>query len=444
MADLAVETYCQSMDGAFLDYESKKIGESTLCKRLSSLLHQMSVHLKFPKDFEVTIIDGKNDFLGICTYPDLSDLSDVFAKLDETSCEKFCRDWVVNIKKYIIEIDRNCFDKTIINFNNKEMTAMMLHELSHVAFSNKKCEVIYNSYKINRKQLRFGEKNAVRASQRVLYTIPALVACGMHTLTVGRNGEKEEYICDQIFGIDSYKIHLHNAIDKIIRAYGTTLVTNDKAAEQKLDGMMKWCNFNISELSTRRRRIKDDIVYQSASTHSKILRKAYVNIMTRFGIGLADRYTHNEVAVESVFDAIDSGELQLTGLYQKYVPIDSNPRAVQALEGVIRTALATEAYKCKKPPKQPSDYDIDIIGVTIDGIENHHDRMYALDLIYNKIDQITEYMEYNESIGQPNKNKQKCLMQLKMLEKYRLEVLNKRTVKSDLTYYVNYPKGYEG
>lgn len=444
MADLTAEAYCQSMDDAFLDYESHKINDATLCKRLSSLLHQLSVHLKFPKDFEVTIIDGKNDFLGICTYPDLSELNNVFAKLDETSGAKFCRDWVVGIKKYVIEIDKNCFDKSVINFNNKEMTAMMLHELSHVAFSNKKCEVIYNSYKINRKDLRFGEKNAVRASQRVLYAIPALVACGMHTLTTGRNGEREEYICDQIFGIDSYKVHLHNALDKVIKAYGTTLVTNDKASEQKLDGMMKWCNFNISELSTRRRLLKDDITYQSASTHSKVLRKAYVNIMTRFGIGLADRYTYNQVATESVFDAIDSGELQLTGLYQKYVPVDSNPKAVQALEGVIKTALATEAYKCKKPPKAPSDYDIDIIAVELDRIENHYDRMYVLDLIYNKIDQITEYMEYNESIGQPNKDKQRCQMQLRTLEKLRIAVLNKRTVKSDLKYYVNYPKGYEG
>ena len=448
MSNPQVESYCQNIDDLFLQYESHSINDATLCRRLANYLHQISTCLKFPKEFEVIIIDGKNEFMGISVYPDYSDLNNVFAKLDETSGAKFCRDWIVNIHKYIIEIDKNVFDKTIIGFNNKEFTAMLLHELSHVAFSNKKSEIIYNSYKINRASLKFGEKNAVRASQRMLYAIPALIACGMHNLTVGRNGNKEEYICDQIFGIDSYKIHLHNALDKIIRAYGTTIVDNSKMAEQKVDNIVKWCNCNISELSTRRRLLKDDITYQSASTHSKQIRKAYLNVMAKLGIGMADKYTHNEIATEEVLDRIDSGELKLSGLLQQYTIIDTDIKATQALESVINTALrqdiVTESFKSKKPPKLPSDYDIDIISVEIDKIENHYDRMYVLDLIYNKIDQISEFIEYCEATGTYNKYKFKCESQLKALEKLRLAVLDKRTVQSDLKFYVNYPKGYEG
>ena len=448
MSDPKVELYCQGIDDLFLEYESHKISESTFCKRLANQLHQISVRLNFPKDFEVCIIDGKNEYMGISVYPDQSDLNNVFANLDETSSTKFNTNWLIDIKKYIIEIDKNVFDKTVISFNNKEFTAMLLHELSHVAFSNKKSEIIYNSYKINRATLKFGEKNAVRASQRIMYAIPALIACGMHTLTVGRNGNAEEYICDQIFGIDSYKIHLHNALDKIIKAYGNTIVSNSKMSEQKIDNVMKWCNCNISELSTRRRLIKDDITYQSASTHSRSIRRAYLNVMARLGIGMADKYTHMQVATESVFDKIDSGELKLSGLLQSYTIIDTDLTSVRALENVINTSLrqdiVTESFKSKKPPKLPSDYDIDIISVEIDKIENHYDRMYVLDLIYNKIDQITEFIEYSEATGTYNKYKFKCESQLKALEKLRLAVLDKRTVKNDLRFIVNYPKGYEG
>lgn len=448
MSNPKVELYCQSIDDLFLEYESHKINESTFCKRLANQLHQISICLNFPKDFEVCIIDGKNEYMGISVYPDQSDLNNIFANLDETSSTKFNTNWLVDIKKYIIEIDKNVFDKTIISFNNKEFTAMLLHELSHVAFSNKKSEIIYNSYKINRTTLKFGEKSAVRASQRIMYAIPALIACGMHTLTVGRNGNAEEYICDQIFGIDSYKIHLHNALDKIIKAYGNTIVSNSKMSEQKIDNVMKWCNCNISELSTRRRLIKDDITYQSASTHSRSIRRAYLNVMARLGIGMADKYTHMQVATESVLDKIDSGELKLSGLLQSYTIIDTDLTSVRALENVINTALrqdiVTESFKSKKPPKLPSDYDIDIISVEIDKIENHYDRMYVLDLIYNKIDQITEFIEYSEATGTYNKYKFKCESQLKALEKLRLAVLDKRTVKNDLRFIVNYPKGYEG
>ena len=163
---------------------------------------------------------------------------------------------------------------------------------------------------------------------------------------------------------------------------------------------------------------------------------------------MADKYTHMQVATESVFDKIDSGELKLSGLLQSYTIIDTDLTSVRALENVINTSLrqdiVTESFKSKKPPKLPSDYDIDIISVEIDKIENHYDRMYVLDLIYNKIDQITEFIEYSEATGTYNKYKFKCESQLKALEKLRLAVLDKRTVKNDLRFIVNYPKGYEG
>ena len=97
---------------------------------------------------------------------------------------------------------------------------------------------------------------------------------------------------------------------------------------------------------------------------------------------------------------------------------------------------------CK--PKLPSDYDIDMIAVEIDRMQNHHDRLYVLDLIYAKIDQINNFMESSKNAGTFNTYKNKCASQLKRLDQLRLELLNKRVSTAGYKVIVNYPVGYEG
>lgn len=440
-----VEAYCLSMDNAFFDYMSKKISDSELCKRLSIYLGKISEELNFKKTFIVELIDGKNDFCGMKVYPDQSCINRLYDKIDTKNGTKFCREWLVDIDRYVVEIDKNVFNSYIISFNNKELTAMLLHELGHVAFSTDIAEVVFNSYRMNRIDLKYGEKQPVRIAQQVFYTIPTIVACGMHVARTGIDGHREEYIADKIFGIESYKIHLYNAIDKIIKAYGTTLFSSEHDERQKVDNMFKWCNVNIKEMTTRRRLIKDDIIHQSAMTHSHSLRKAYINVMRRLGIGFANKYTNAEIATEQVFESIDKGELPINGLLQHVNVVDTKDTSVGVLESALKHAFepATESIKNKKP-EMPSDYDIDNIMIEIDRIQNHYDRMYVLDLIYAKIDQINNFAEYTKNYGSYGMYKTKLKRQLDTLEKCRLAVLNKRITTSKYKLFVEYPDGYEG
>lgn len=445
MTNPKIEAYCESIDNAFFDYMSKNSNDAELCKRLGIYLEKISDELKFHKKFTVEIINGRDEFCGMKVYPDLSSLTKIYNKLDEKSSIKICKDWLVDIDKYVIEIDKNIFNTQIINFNNKELTAMLLHELGHVAFSSTIPEIIYNSYRIHKTELKYGDKNAVRTAQQIFYTVPTMIACGMHVMRTGVSGNREEYIADKIFGIDSYKIHLYNAIDKIIRAYGNTIFANEHESRQKVDNVFKWCNISIKEMATRRRIIKNDVLYQSASTHSKSIRKAYVNIMTRLGIGFTDRYTNAEIVTEQVFADIDSGKLPINGILNMIKIVDNPNTAVGVLENALSRSFepATEARKEKKIDP-PSDYDIDNIDIEIDRIQNHYDRMYVLDLIYTKIDQINDYTEYCKNHGTYNIHKARIKSQLDRLEKLRITVLNKRIVTSKYKLFVEYPEGYEG
>lgn len=439
-----VEVYCTGIDNAFLAYMSKSCTEEELCKRLATYAKNISEALGFKKKFNVTLIDGKNEFLGMSVYPTLPELDKVYEKIDATSLEKFCKSWLIDIAEYNIEIDKNCFNKQVIGFNNRELTAMLLHELAHIAFHSGKAEMIYDSYKIHRSELRSGEKKATRIAQQVMYAIPTIIACSIHAYHTGFDGRREEYIADKVMGIDSYSQDLLNAIDKIVRAYGTSILPSEAYEKQKIDNTIKWCNLNITEMSTRRRLIKNDIIYASANTKSKSLRKAYVNLMAKLGIGFNDKYTNMEIATETVFDRIDSGEYPITGLLEHVKIVDTesyNGALEHAVECALKYSVAMESII---KPKLPSDYDIDMIAVEIDRMQNHHDRLYVLDLIYAKIDQINNFMEYTKNAGTFNTYKNKCASQLKRLDQLRLELLNKRVSTAGYKVIVNYPQGYEG
>jgi len=392
-----IEAYCESMDNAFLDYMTKNCNSNELSTRISSSLSKISTELKMTKEFKVILINGKSDFCGIKVYPDITKLKSLYANLDKTSLVEFCKDWLVVVDNYIVEIDENCFDKHRLNFTNKELTAMLLHELGHVAFSSTIPEVIYNSYMIHREELKYGRRSVVCAAQQLFYTVPTLIACGMHVLRTGIDGRREEYIADKLFGIDTYKPYLYSAIDKIIRAYGTTTFTSNNDYKKTVDNLVAQNNINIKELATRRRLIKDDLLYQSANTHSRSVRKAYLDIISRLGIGYADRYTNAIIATESVFERIDNGELKLNGILNTIKIVDTNTEFSSVLENAF-SAKECCCCDCKCMPKLPTDYDLEMIALNVDKIHSNIDRLATLDELYKlkeKLDTFTSYVQSN-------------------------------------------------
>lgn len=437
MNDARVEAYCESIDNAFLAYMSNKCSDKELCKRLSSSLSNLSQSINLGKSFNVTLINGKSEFCGIKVYPDASCLPAVFKNLDETSAIKFCKEWLVVLDKYTVEIDVNCFNKHIINFTNKELTAILLHELAHVAYSTTIPEMIYNSYKIHREEIRFGNKSAVRVAQQIFYSIPALVACGMHVVRGGIDGRKEEYIADKIFGIDTYKPYLYSAIDKVIRAYGTSIFLSEDNANKTVSNLIEQSNVDIKELSTRRRIIKDDLLYRSANTHSKSLRKAYLEVMAKLGIGFTDKYTNATIATEALLESIDRGELKLNGILNSVRMIDTGVPTIEC-------AFTGKCECCcdKFNTKLPKEYDIEMVALNIDKIHTNLDKLATLDELYDlqeKADAYTDYAKQNNLYDLYKFKIEQCKTAIKKL----IDAAQTKDVTvTKFTNVLSYPKDY--
>lgn len=399
---------------------------------------------------EVKLIKSTNEFTGMCVYPDISELVNAVSALTTPSITKLVGAWE-GITKYTLEIDEDMFDPTVISFNPEELTAMALHELGHIIFSSYVPERLYRAYKTNVVMLDMMDKKVLKQILSIFYAIPALTICTIHKWYAGSNGMYEEYYCDRVFGLSDAQEHMANALNKIIKKYGNAIIRQEsediKLHEADVD--TKWCNINIKDISKRRGYLQAELLNRAARTKSVSIKRAYLNISARLGVGLKDRYTHSLIAFESVLGLIDSGKLEYSDLFNKY-EFTNNFKGIGALESIVDSSIeagmkeAMESLRMRKPPVLPTDYALDEISIEVDKIENHNDRLYVLDLIYAKLDAIDVFEKWAKENDQYQRYSSKIQQRREYLAVLRQTVISKKLPDKQYNVYVQYPKGYEG
>ena len=168
--------------------------------------------------------------------------------------------------------------------------------------------------------------------------------------------------------------------------------------------------------------------------------------MNTIGFGFKDKYTGNLVAMESVVEGLSNGSIPVQGFSTVYDIIDT-PKETAAFEMAIKCAKQSYARESafRHEPKLPKGFDIDMIDVEIDKVENHQDRIYVLDLIYARDEEISEFIEYyGENSNQVKANRAKIEKYRKRLAELRARVLSKHTIDNGYKLWVKSPEGYEG
>jgi hypothetical protein len=96
--------------------------------------------------------------------------------------------------------------------------------------------------------------------------------------------------------------------------------------------------------------------------------------------------------------------------------------------------------------KKVNNSDIDILSIEVNKIENNDDKIYVLDLLYDKLDIINAALDYIDQ-GKTDKvsqSKQTLLSMKDRLEKLRQQILNMTIKDKQYGVFIKYPKGYEG
>ena len=325
-----------------------------------------------------------------------------------------------------LELDSALFNRNELNFTPKELVAMTLHEIGHVLYSEKPLEVFYRAFKENQLRMKLTDQ-ATQKAMHMIYMIPLSIACMQRRWVNGKNEIHVEIIADKTVADYGYGEHLITALDKIIHQFGSS-DSNDNQQYAEVNSSVQWCNKNILDVFKRKDHLKDELFYQGIKAHSNYLKAASVVILDKVGFNLREKY--NGIATEATVELLNDPELlQKYDLNINVTESAKFDKSVMMYQQEAEAALEAIINKRKKVRVVlPSQYEIDAISVEVDNIQNHHDRIFVLDLIYELLERINTFEEaISPDQALVRKWQDKINMMKDELNQYRKATLEKKT-----------------
>lgn len=395
--DTRAERVLVMAENSFTNKLAGSITEEKMCSELSTALSAFPFESGVKK-FTVRVAnhDYSERFFGMRVFPDIEQLDEFCREVVDASSSNrvkytdIVRRWKT-IKSWYVEIDATCFDVTRIAFNAKELTAIILHEIGHVIYSDKPVEGFYRAYQ----EVRLRLKSSDKASEKMMYNIymiPLTLACMQRRWVTGKNQIKSEMIADQSVIELGYGPSLVNAFNKIIRMMGT-IQKDSNQLQKELDQSMLWCQQIIVDVMKRKEHLKDQLYYQAIKTKSNYFKAITIIILDKLGFRMRERYTG--AVVENTIELLSKKNLT-----ESYEPIVYAPESAKFDSALIRMqstmAPAMESlfnHRKKVKVVLPSQFEIDSIAIEVDKISNHYDRTFVLDLIYEVLERINNFEE---------------------------------------------------
>lgn len=436
---------------AISDFINGRISVGELEKKLGATMSSCKFFNK-ENSYTVSIVrtdKSKEPFFGARVYPAIDMLEKMVSEV-VTEYHPFRDLWTAwqKIDKWVIEIDSAMFDRANMSLVPKEIMAAILHEIGHTVYSDKAIERFYRAYKSMYVHMKTAEKDTIKLGY-ALFSIPLAMSCGIRSWTRGRRGIREEFFADTIVREAGYGDFYVSLLSKIIEAYGNSIVDgSDVESDNRISERIRWASTNIVDTVRRKNRLSDDMYLAAANTPSTYMKALYAKVLNEMGINLRERYTGD--AVECTLELFASDDV--TVAYE--ATCDTN--RFRKLDIAIESTLARPKYKAGTPAfeaivrtkiKQglPSWIDIDRIQIEIDRMTNHHDRSFVLDMIYDKIDEINEFMEYvGSDPALKRRYEPEAQKMLNDLQQKRDMVLARRSFATRYKVFAKYPEGYEG
>lgn len=444
-----VEKALTLMDDSYNKYLVGDISQAEMCRNLAAALSSFPYDAG-KKEFTVQVTSnktGNEKFFGMRVYPNIEEMDnfckDLVNEGDKIRFTDIVKKWK-KIDKWFLEIDGTCFDRNQFNFNPKELTALTLHEIGHIIYSDKPIEGFYRAYQEVKARMNSSDK-ATQKLMYDIYMIPLTLACMQRRWVNGKNEVQLEIIADKTVVELGYGQYLLEALDKITRAIGSL---NSQNNQDELNSSMNWCQQNITDIMKRKEQLKDELYYRAVRTKSNYMKAMTIIILDKLGFKLRERYTG--YVVENTIELLSDPEVM-----QKYMPIvdamesakfDKFYNMMRSSNSIAMEAIFNKRKKVKV--ELPSQYEIDAIAVEVDKITNHHDRIYVLDLIYEVLERINNFEEAISPDPSLVKKWSAKIKQMKdELEALRQAVLAKKTFATSYKFFVKLPEAasdYEG
>lgn len=463
----SIEERLAMVEDLFQQYALGKLKDSELCKNLEVVLSSLHTEMNFT--VSICNQNQKEKFFGMRIFPgiDYSNIHNfgsgiyggIGLLLDVPSGEKakisfkqFLDVWRCN-KKWMLEIDAGALDNHQIGLNPKELTAMILHEMGHVIYSDRTVERIYNAFMDVRVVQSTGVKFQMKMFDYLFYPV-IIMGCKYRKWVAGKDEMNIELFADKNVVKLGYGEYLQSAFLKVVQKFGKTDIDSGNARTQaEIAANM------IGSLSARHNRVGQELYIQAARTNSHYIQSVYRYMMVKLGLANRNRYTGTVTpelpAIESLFDP----DYLMNNEF--FVPLDS----VIAIEGKLNVAesaasICMEAWNKRlrgnkniyREEIEDMEYILDRIVIDIDSIKTSHDKMNILDRLYEVRDALSLWDDrLDETINPPMVVKQLRRDYGSKIQEIKARVANftnvtlvKKIPEARYEVFVQYPAGYEG
>lgn len=385
-------------------------------------------------DLTIEVIKNKsNVFFGMNIYPspdELIRISHALINKDNTAA-KVSEEWK-NIRSWHVEIDSLLFDDINLDVSPAELTALLLHELGHVVFSDEVPRTTFKVFKLNffKRDLSFKNifseaKLVPEGVQSLVMTFPIIEACSNKTFYKagygrGTSAIKKEFYADEFVLKCGYGEALYDFIEKLIM-YGQSDIINKSNAEKEndIEIITNWSFDNLNSLVKRRGKLYKSLKVEMKRNPSSIVRDICYRLNTKiFKEPQNDFKNVDTVIMESfIINGLTKASNSFTRLLDKHNRV--------------------------KPCKMR---DLDIFEVEIANIHNVDDKMYVLECLHDELEK-AEYAlmllaEGHE--GRVTQSKSTIIAYRDMVLKLIKDAKMANIPEERYGLFIKYPKGYEG
>lgn len=373
----------------------------------------------FDLKFNISIINNDgNQFFGMNIFPTTSTMDSIINSIlnDKSKADTAVELWQKNDTWYL-EMDSILLYDTQLNANPSEIVAVLLHEIGHIVYSNSIPQRVNKVMKYTVMTLEYSVKHLIQFHRvRQLFQTVIIEACSSKNFHY--TNTDTERIADQFVVKMGYAHELDNFIGKLITTQGNGKVNRpDSEMDDDVRTFVKWSVENISELEYRKTRLKQSLQNELLRNPSKFVRTVFDNIRRSFFGSDADSY--KALVIE------------------QYLVADCKK--------IVRESIL-DIFDNIGKIKKISQSDIDFLALNVEKIDNNDDKIYVLDLLYDKLDLVNLALTY---IGQGKQDKVSQSKQTlqgyhAQLEKLRQRVLTLQLPDKQYGVFIKYPKGYEG
>lgn len=385
-------------------------------------LIENAIKREFDIKLEISIIDNKKQFFGMCVYPSPDEINMLTKMLLDTNV-KMADVEKVHIEfmtkgNHIVEIDSMLLYDHNLNASPGEVTAILLHEIGHIIASNS----IVCRFERAKEYITIKFDNKTRKLVPILPFIKNVF--NIATLQIFSNHFNaqlaKERKADELAFKEGYGEELSNILGKLIaNGKGDRVKRSQKDMDKDIEITIDWLIVNIKELQYRKDRLNKSIKMLKLSTPS---------------IFLADQLDkiHHAVFKDDHKEMVEKAAV----INEAFILSNINNKKCKAPSG----ALDSSGRVRKLHPR-----DLDIYRAELERVDTVDDKIFLLERLYDLLD-VAEYAR-QMAIDEPRRvmqSEQTINMYINQLHEIIAEVNKKRITKTKYGLFIKYPADYEG